>query len=84
MDKAERWLALTDGGSGLENFVDVNFPNAVKILDFQHASEYANDFAKVYCSGSKGDELAQKLRFNHKWRHNFDLGGLSYQLQAIL
>jgi hypothetical protein len=59
MDKAERWIALTDGGNGLEHFIDVNFPGAVKILDFQHASEYVNDFAKAYRPGPDGDELAK-------------------------
>ena len=37
MEAAEVWIALTDGGNGLEAFIDVNFPRAVKILDFHHA-----------------------------------------------
>jgi hypothetical protein len=56
---AERWIGLTDGGNGLERFIDVNFPNAVKILDFPHASGYVNDFAKAYLPGAKGDEMAK-------------------------
>ncbi len=28
MDEATQWIALTDGGAGLEHFVDVNFPRA--------------------------------------------------------
>lgn len=48
MEQAERWIALSDGGNGLENWFDVNFPLAVKILDFRHASEYLADFAKKY------------------------------------
>lgn len=39
MEAAGIWIALTDGGNGLENFMDVNVPGAVKILDFQHAAE---------------------------------------------
>jgi hypothetical protein len=57
MDAADRWIALTDGGNGLEHFIDVNFPRAEKILDFQHASEYVNDFAKAY--RPKEGELAE-------------------------
>jgi len=34
MDRAEQWIALSDGGNGLEDFFDVYFPGAVKILDF--------------------------------------------------
>jgi hypothetical protein len=67
MDAAERWIALTDGGSGLEHFIDVNFPRAEKILDFQHASEYVNDFAKAYRPGDDGGALAQ--RWCHQLKH---------------
>jgi hypothetical protein len=58
MDAAQQWIALTDGGNGLEHFIDVNFPLAVKIVDFRHASEYVNDFAKVYRPGEEGKALA--------------------------
>ena len=47
MDAAELWIALTDGGNGLENFVDVNFPGAVKILDFQHPAGRLSLLAKL-------------------------------------
>jgi hypothetical protein len=47
MNVAERWIALTDGGNGLEDFIDVNFPLAVKILDFQHVAGYLADLAKA-------------------------------------
>lgn len=59
MDAAERWIALTDGGNGLEHFIDVNFPRAEKILDFQHAAEYVNDFAKAYRPKEGGAKLAE-------------------------
>jgi hypothetical protein len=41
MERAGRWIALTDGGSGLEEFVRANFgrPELVVILDFWHAAE---------------------------------------------
>ena len=29
MDRAEKWVALTDGGNGLYEFMEVNFPRAV-------------------------------------------------------
>jgi hypothetical protein len=67
VDRAERWIGLTDGGNGLERFIDVNFPRAVKILDFQHASEYVNDFAKAYFPGVKGDETAKM--WCHRLKH---------------
>lgn len=58
MNRVDQWIALTDGGNGLEHFVDVNFPLAAKIVDFRHASEYVNDFAKLYRPGEEGDILA--------------------------
>jgi hypothetical protein len=48
MDQAEIWIALTDGGNGLESFMEKNFPRvAAVILDFWHAAEYLADLAKV-------------------------------------
>lgn len=45
--KADRWIALTDGGSGLEPFVRQNFPQATLILDFYHASEHLAALVRV-------------------------------------
>jgi hypothetical protein len=46
-DDAEQQIALSDGGSGLEEFFRQNFPLAVCILDFWHAKEYLVEFAKA-------------------------------------
>jgi hypothetical protein len=51
MNDAQQWIALTDGGAGLEHFIDVNFPRAEKILDFHHAAEHLSAFAKRYRPG---------------------------------
>lgn len=41
LDRADVWVALTDGGAGLEDFVRENFPRVgAVILDFYHAAEY--------------------------------------------
>jgi hypothetical protein len=41
LDRAEVWVAITDGGAGLEDFVRENFPRVeAVILDFYHAAEY--------------------------------------------
>ena len=48
MDGAEVWIALSDGGNGLEPFIDRNFPRAEKILDFQHAATHLAAFAKQF------------------------------------
>jgi hypothetical protein len=57
MNDAEQWIALTDGGAGLEHFIDVNFARAEKILDFHHAAEHLSAFAKRFRPGSGAGPL---------------------------
>jgi hypothetical protein len=49
MERAELWVALTDGGSGLEPFCQTNFnrPDLVVILDFYHAADYLKGLAQA-------------------------------------
>lgn len=52
MDRAERWIALTDGGSGLEGWVRANFGRIeAVILDFFHAAEYLGGLARALFPG---------------------------------
>jgi hypothetical protein len=57
MDAAQEWIALTDGGNGLEPFVAVNFPRATLVLDFQHAAGYLATLAKRWRPGPPGEKL---------------------------
>jgi hypothetical protein len=58
MERAELWVALTDGGGGLEAFARGNFgrPDLVVILDFYHAASYLERLARALYPG--GDEEA--------------------------
>jgi hypothetical protein len=48
MDKAERWVAISDGGIGIEDWLRVHFPRVeAVILDFYHASEYLHEWGKA-------------------------------------
>lgn len=69
MDRAEQWVALTDGGNGLDDFMEVNFPRAVRILDFYHAAEYLDDLFKAYCGGdaTAAEELTKD--WSHTMKH---------------
>jgi hypothetical protein len=61
MDSAERWVALSDGGSGLEDFLRDNFGRVdAVILDFWHAAEYLGELAKALHPGR--DEEAESWR----------------------
>jgi hypothetical protein len=56
MERVERWIALSDGGSGLEDFLRDNFGRVeAVILDFYHAAEHLGDLAKAW---HPGDEAA--------------------------
>jgi hypothetical protein len=62
MDQAERWVALSDGGSGLEDFLRVQFPRVEAIiLDFYHVAEYVAQLAKAWHPGQEARAEA--------WRH---------------
>jgi hypothetical protein len=59
MAEAEQWIALSDGGNGLDDFLDRNFPLAVRILDFQHAAGHVATLAKLVRPGVAGEKLAE-------------------------
>jgi hypothetical protein len=61
MDQAQRWVALSDGGSGVEDFLRANFPRvAAVILDFYHVTEYLGNLAKALHPGQ--EEAAEAWR----------------------
>ena len=60
MEQADLWIALTDGGGGLELFAEKNFsrPGLVVILDFYHAADYLKELARAL--HSKEEEKAKE------------------------
>jgi hypothetical protein len=61
MEHAEVWVALTDGGSGLEEFCQMNFnrPDLVLILDFWHAASYLEGLARALHPADEGRSVEQ-------------------------
>jgi hypothetical protein len=58
LDKADMWVALSDGGNGLEELLAASFPRVgAVILDFWHAAEYLGKLATAL---HPGDESARK------------------------
>ena len=48
MDRADRWVGISDGGAGIEDWLRANFPRVeAVILDFYHAAEHLSDWAKA-------------------------------------
>jgi hypothetical protein len=80
MDRAERWVALSDGGSGLEGFLRENFPRVeAVILDFYHVTEYLGKLAKALHPGR--DEAAEAWR--QQWCHRLKAEGGGPVLEAL-
>src|SRR5262249_13161150 len=57
----ELWIALSDGGNGLENFERSNFnrPDLVVILDFWHPAGYLERLATAWYPKEEARRIAQ-------------------------
>ena len=76
MDAAEQWIALSDAGNGLEGFIDVNFPRAEKILDFQHGATHLAAFAKPFRPDTSEKLLAA-------WCHTLKHAGGAVMIRVL-
>ena len=67
---AERWIALSDGGSGLEDWLRANFGRVdAVILDFYHASEHLGDLAKAWEGVGTEQAKARHAAWAHRLKH---------------
>lgn len=70
MDKAERWIALSDGGNGLEEALARDFPRVeVVILDFYHAAEYLGGIACAWHPADATAATAWLEPWCHRLKH---------------
>lgn len=70
MDRADRWIGLTDGGNGLEPFVQKSFPRVeVVILDFWHVSDHLGDLARTLHPQEEEKAKEQKGAWCHALKH---------------
>ena len=80
MDRAERWIALSDAGSGVEDWLRVNFGRAdVVILDFYHAREHLGDLGRALYPG----EEATRKEWLDQWCHRLKHEGGRLVLEAL-
>lgn len=69
-DRAQRWIALSDGGSGLEEFLRTNFARVeAVILDFFHVAERLNELARALWPGDEGAAEAGAAAWCHPLKH---------------
>lgn len=80
MDRADRWIALSDGGAGIEDFLRLNFPRVeAVILDFYHAAEHLNEWAKA----RHPDDLGAAGDLGGGWCHRLKHDGGVAVLAAL-
>lgn len=56
-------IALGDAAEWIGNAVDINFPQAVRIIDFNHAAQHVGTMAEIVCAR----DSAQWRRLRRKW-----------------
>jgi len=70
MDGARRWIGLSDGGSGPEDWLGTNFGRLdAVILDFYHASESLRELAKAAQGAGTEGARACHRRWSHRLKH---------------
>ena len=69
LEQADVWVALTDGGAGLEEFMRVYFPRAELILDFSHAAEHLNELAKALSPADETRAAETAAAWCHRLKH---------------
>lgn len=72
MDRADRWVAISDGGAGIEDWLRANFPRVeAVILDFYHAAEHLGGWAQAL----HPDDEAAAARVAGEWCHRLKHAG---------
>ncbi|HWD40643.1 MAG TPA: ISKra4 family transposase [Fimbriimonas sp.] len=80
MDQAQRWIALSDGGSGLEDLLQENFGRVeAVILDFYHVTEYLGNMGRALYPR---DEEARE-QWLEQWCHRLKHEGGEVVLEAL-
>jgi hypothetical protein len=69
MDRAQRWVAISDGGAGIEDWLRENCPRVeAVILDFYHVAEYLGEWAKaLHPDEAEASEVASM--WCHRLKH---------------
>jgi hypothetical protein len=70
MNRADRWIGLSDGGNGLEGFLRSNFPRVeAVIIDFWHVSDHLGDLARAWHPQDEEQAKTLKSAWCHVLKH---------------
>jgi hypothetical protein len=68
--RAERWIALSDGGAGLEDLIRMHFQRVeVVVLDFYHAAEHLGDLARALYPQDEAGRAVWLKQWCHRLKH---------------
>jgi hypothetical protein len=67
--RAERWIALSDGGNGLDRFFETYFPQAEMILDFYHVAGHLAEFARALVPENEQRQQILTQQWCHTLKH---------------
>lgn len=80
MNRADRWIALSDAGAGVEEWLRMNFGRVdAVILDFYHVSEHLGDLGRALYPG---DESTREAWLD-QWSHRLKYEGGEVVLEAL-
>lgn len=70
MDRAERWIAISDAGAGVEDLLRMNFGRVeAVILDFYHVAEHLGDLARALYPGDESARETWLEQWCHRLKH---------------
>lgn len=70
MDQAERWIALSDAGAGVEDWLRMNFGRVdAVILDFYHVAEHLGDLGRALFPGDEAIRKDWIDDWSHRLKH---------------
>jgi hypothetical protein len=70
MGFAQRWIALSDAGAGVEDLLGTNFGRVeAVILDFYHAAEHLGDLGRALYPGDESTRQEWIERWCHRLKH---------------
>jgi hypothetical protein len=70
MDQAQRWIALSDAGAGVEDWLRVNFGRVdAVILDFYHVTEHLGDLARALYPDDESTREGWLEQWCHRLKH---------------
>ena len=70
MDRAQRWIAVSDAGAGVEDWLRVNFGRVdAVIVDFYHVTEHLGDLARALYPADESAREGWLDRWCHRLKH---------------